>query len=79
MNKLRDWRRQNKFTLEALAEQLGVATGSLSRIERLEQWPDREFFRRVSVLTRGTVTANDFLQEKYGLQYSAETLKNGGI
>ncbi len=60
MNALRTWRRENGFTIEQMAEQLGVSVGSLSRIERDEQWPDREFFERMVTVTSGCVMPNDF-------------------
>ena len=59
-NALRNWRQANTLTQEQMASKLDVSTGSLSRIERGEQWPDREFFERVHVVTNGEVTANDF-------------------
>lgn len=51
MSALREWRKAKKITLEDLAERFGVSVGSLSRIERGEQWPDREFFERLTVIT----------------------------
>ena len=60
MNALRTWRRSNGLTIEQMAERLGVSVGSLSRIERGEQWPDREFFGRMVTETSGEVTPNDF-------------------
>lgn len=62
MNALRTWRRERGLTIEQMAERLGVSVGSLSRIERGEQWPDREFFERMIVETAGEITANDFCQ-----------------
>lgn len=61
MSKLRTWRREAGLTIEAVAAKLRVSVGSLSRIERGEQWPDRQFFERMASLTNGDVTANDFL------------------
>lgn len=61
MNALRTWRKKRDLTIEEMAERLGVSVGSLSRIERGEQWPDREFFERMSNETAGCVTANDFV------------------
>jgi len=61
MNALRTWRKDRSLTIEQMAEKLGVSVGSLSRIERGEQWPDREFFERVLSETGGSVTANDFV------------------
>lgn len=61
MNALRTWRKDRSLTIEQMAEKLGVSAGSLSRIERGEQWPDREFFELVVRETGGSVTANDFV------------------
>ena len=60
MNALRTWRRGNGLTIEQMASRLGVSVGSLSRIERNEQWPDRDFFERMTAETEGAVTPNDF-------------------
>lgn len=62
MNALRTWRRGHGFTIEQMAERLGVSVGSLSRIERGEQWPDRGFFERMVTETSGAVTPNDFCE-----------------
>jgi transcriptional regulator with XRE-family HTH domain len=61
MNALRTWRREQGLTIGEMAGKLGVSVGSLSRIERDDQWPDREFFERMTEATSGAVTANDFV------------------
>lgn len=61
MSALRDYRKAAKITLDDMAPKLGVSVGSLSRIERGEQWPDREFFERLQVVTEGKVTADDMI------------------
>lgn len=61
MNAIRTWRKERDLTQEQMAESLGISVGSLSRIERGEQWPDRDFFLRLADLTAGSVTANDLL------------------
>lgn len=61
MNALRTWRKSASLTIEQLAGDLGVSVGSLSRIERGEQWPDQAFFERMVCLTNGAVTPNDFV------------------
>lgn len=61
MSALRDFRKAAKITLDDMAPKLGVSVGSLSRIERGEQWPDRDFFERLSVVTDGKVTADDMV------------------
>jgi len=62
MNALRAYRKQTRQTLGDLAAQLDISPGSLSRIERGEQWPDRQFFERITVVSGGKVAPNDFLQ-----------------
>jgi len=59
MNALRTWRKAQKLTLEDLAPKLAVSVGSLSRIERGEQWPDREFFERLPHVTG--ITADELI------------------
>jgi transcriptional regulator with XRE-family HTH domain len=76
MNALRTWRREHGFTIETMAERLGVSVGSLSRIERDEQWPDREFFERMASETSGAVTANDFVATP-ATQGHRESMVNG--
>ena len=61
MNAIRTWRKQRDLTQEQMADLLGVSASSLSRMERGEQWPDREFFEKLISVTDGAVTANDFL------------------
>lgn len=61
MNALRTWRKKRGLTQSEIADTLGVSVVSVSRIERNEQWPDREFFERLAAVTGGSVTANDFL------------------
>ncbi len=63
MNALRTWRKNRGITIETMADRLGVSVGSLSRIERGEQWPDRGFFERMATETEGYVTANDFVRD----------------
>lgn len=77
MNALRTWRKKRDLTQDKLAESLGVSVGSLSRIERGEQWPDRSFFERLVEVTSGCVTANDFVllpvdQQKPDLNLTGE-------
>lgn len=61
MNNLRIWRKGHGITLVEMATRLGISDGSLSRIERNEQWPDREIIKRIVSETGGEVTANDLL------------------
>lgn len=50
------------MSLEAMSAELAISMGSLSRIEREEQWPDRAVIERVVEITDGEVTANDFIK-----------------
>jgi transcriptional regulator with XRE-family HTH domain len=61
MNALRTWRQESRKSLEETAPLLGVSPASLSRIERGEQWPDRDFCERLQAITGGRVTANDLI------------------
>ncbi len=61
MNALRNWRKRRNVSIEAMATAIGISIGSLSRIERGEQWPPRETFARILDVTDGEVTANDFV------------------
>lgn len=61
MNPLRTWRKARDLTQDQMAEMLCISVGSLSRIERGEQWPDRAFFERLTEVTGGSVTANDLV------------------
>jgi transcriptional regulator with XRE-family HTH domain len=60
---LRAWRKSRGLTIEAVARDLDISGGSLSRIERGEQWPDRAIIIRITDLTNGEVQANDFVPE----------------
>ena len=76
MNPLRTWRKDRKLTIEHVAQQLDISVGSLSRIERDGQWPDRDFFERMVVLTEGTVTSNDFFADAAKQPASADTVND---
>jgi transcriptional regulator with XRE-family HTH domain len=61
MNSLRAWRKSRSLTLIEMAGRIGVSVGSLSRIERDEQWPDRAVILRIVEETDGEVTADALL------------------
>ncbi|XAI95911.1 hypothetical protein [Microcystis phage Mwe-JY25] len=63
---LRQFRREQGLSLEALGKDLGVDKGRLSRIERGQIWPSRDFFIRLAEVSRGRVTPNDFLSGRDG-------------
>lgn len=57
------WLAERRRTRSWLASQLGISEASLSRIIGGKQWGGREFFQRVAKVTKGDVTANDFLPQ----------------
>ncbi len=59
MNALRTWRKAHNLRLEDAAPMLATSIGSLSRIERGEQWPDRDFFERLPHVTG--ITADELI------------------
>ena len=61
MASLRTWRKARKITLDELSKRLGMSDASLSRIERGEQWPDRETILKILAETNGDVSVNDIL------------------
>ena len=62
MASLRTWRKAQKITLGELSKRLGMSDASLSRIERGEQWPDRETIQRIVDETNGDVSINDLFE-----------------
>lgn len=59
--KLRDWRKSKNLTMAEAVEILGLSQPSISRIERGEQWPDRETAQQIMARTDGAVTPNDLI------------------
>lgn len=64
MHPLDQWLTDNNRSREWLAEKIGTTEASLSRIVNGKQWPSRETFRLLAKITKGAVTANDFLPER---------------
>ena len=62
MASLRTWRKAQKITLGELSKRLGMSDASLSRIERGEQWPDRDTIQKIVAETNGGVSINDFFE-----------------
>jgi transcriptional regulator with XRE-family HTH domain len=62
MHKLDQWLAENGKDRKWLIGKLGISKASLSRIINGEQWPGREFFADLAKITRGAVTADDFLE-----------------
>ena len=62
--KLRDWRKnRRKLTMAQAVDVLGLSQSSISRIERGEQWPDKDTMQQIMDRTDGEVTPNDFMLE----------------
>ena len=49
---------------EWLAERLGVHKSTLSRIISGQQWPGRDLVGAIARLTKGDITADDFMSER---------------
>lgn len=60
--RLAEWRKQESYNQQQLADALGVSQPTISYIERCNdpQMPQPDLMRRIFVLTRGAVTPNDF-------------------
>jgi transcriptional regulator with XRE-family HTH domain len=57
---LRAYRQAAGISLAVLAAQCATSTATISRIERGEQWPERELIRRLIDATGGKLSFNDF-------------------
>lgn len=62
--KLRDWRKNRNLTMAQAVEVLGLSQPSISRIERGEQWPDKDTMQQIMDRTDGEVTPNDFMSDE---------------
>lgn len=60
--RLYDWRKEQGWNQQQLAERLGCSQGFVSCIERAvdAQIPGRELMDKIHQLTRGAVTPTDF-------------------
>lgn len=62
---LRRWRRDKRnWTLDRLADELGISKSTLSRIETGRQDPDLSFIRQIIALSEGALTADDFVNQE---------------
>lgn len=61
-NALHKFRVEKQLTQEALADALGVTKGMISKWERGEAVPRRQYLSAIFNFTGGAVTANDFMQ-----------------
>jgi DNA-binding XRE family transcriptional regulator len=62
MHPLDAWLKARKKTRLWLAEEIGTTEATISRIVNGKQWPKRELAESIVRITRGAVTANDFLE-----------------
>lgn len=57
---LRSYRRKHDITLDQLGEMVGASKGFLSKIEKRKQLPSMSLAAKLSEVTNGAVTPNDF-------------------
>lgn len=58
------WLESNGKTREWLAEVAATTEPTISRVVTGKQWPSRSLAQRLTRITKGAVTPNDFLQER---------------
>lgn len=58
---LKTWRKNNRVTQSALADQLGVTILTVSRWETGARQPDFATMRKINTITEGQVTPNDLV------------------
>jgi transcriptional regulator with XRE-family HTH domain len=58
---LRDWRKRQGLTQQALAEALGLTSSAITKYEKGSQRPRPDLARRIEALTKGEVTASSLL------------------
>lgn len=61
---LRRWRKTAGLTAEQLGRAVGVTKWAVSGYERGRRYPRPITLERIAALTRGEVTANDFLRAR---------------
>jgi transcriptional regulator with XRE-family HTH domain len=59
---LRKWRIERRLTLEALAVSIGASKSMISKWERGEAMPRRNYLQKILALTEGEVTADSFVE-----------------
>jgi len=59
---LREWREKKGLTVTELARILEADKSAVSRWENGERFPSRRFLKKIAEVTKGEVTANDFLK-----------------
>jgi transcriptional regulator with XRE-family HTH domain len=58
---LRSWREKHGLTAEELGDKIGVSKAAVSRYERGHRRPDWPILSRIAEVTKGKITADDFL------------------
>jgi transcriptional regulator with XRE-family HTH domain len=58
---LKIFRKNHQLSQDELADKLGVSKSAISRWENGGRWPNRLIVRKISRITNGAVTANDFV------------------
>ena len=58
---LPDWLHAHDLTDAAFAARIGVTRQALHRYKRGERFPHRDVLARINKVTRGEVSANDFM------------------
>jgi len=59
---LKEYRLSKKLSSKEFAERLGVDNSTLFRYETGARFPSREVLVRIKEVTKGKVTANDFVE-----------------
>jgi transcriptional regulator with XRE-family HTH domain len=65
MNKLEAYCKQRNWSPKDLAQRLGVHRNSVHRYLRGDRRPDWEVLERLRILTKGKVSANDFIDKPH--------------
>lgn len=61
--KLKEWREREKLKQVHVAAKIGCAPATISRLEAEKLRPDWDTIVRIAEVTKGEVTANDFMPE----------------
>lgn len=60
--KLASWLKAQQKTQAAFAEELGMSQPYVAQLCAGSKWPSRETVRRIQEVTRGMVSADDFIE-----------------
>ena len=61
---LREWMKDNRWTITAMANEIGVSFGTLSGIRRKTYKASLQLKKAIERFTNGEVTLDDLLEEK---------------